>query len=560
MRKQKSASYNRRKSLTVFMVATECRDLVKVGGLADVVHDLSHALIAQGIRVRIILPYYEIIDKAAYFMSDLKVEFGAKEWLVQVYIHQLDTVPVYLLHHAFFFGGEYDKVYIDSTKRDHGPFEDDAKRFAFFSIAALKLIEQEYNEQPIDIIHCHDWHTGTLLLLLKYDQQFRKLCRRLKTLFTVHNLDYQGARPFEIFKNNIHLSFRDWFPNLYSNLLKKAVIRKILQPGDENFLYNPIRSGINLADRVNTVSPTYAREITRPDDLSKNFIGGRGLESDLRIRSRKKELTGILNGLFYEHFDPSKLDPPFDVHLKNWSQARQRHKEAFLKNFKKHIQDLENRLKRKFRNSSLVLSKLDYFDPQDWINRPLVVAVTRAVEQKIGILLEKQGRKDNLVQNILKRDISLIIIGNGTLDENLDDINLEPNAYFISAFDPGFANLLYITGDIFLMPSDFEPCGISQMIAMRYGCLPLVHDIGGLHDTVRHLQTGFKYRGRDRKEARTNLLKTLDLALLYYTHHSKKWLIMQQQSMQQRFDWNNSSAEYIALYKGMLRKRRLNDS
>jgi starch synthase len=554
MKKEKTSSFKTGRALTVFMVATECRDLVKIGGLADVVRDLGQALISLGVKVRIILPYYEIIDKPAYFMSDFNVEFGTKEWPVQVYFQQLDTVPVYLIHQAFFFNGEYGKVYIDSNKRGRGPFEDDAKRFAFFSVAALKLIEQETAEQPIDVIHCHDWHTGTLLLLLNYDQQFRKLRRKLKTLFTIHNLDYQGVRPFELFKNNIHLSFRDWFPALYGELRNNAVIRKILQPGDENFLYNPIRSGINLADRVSTVSPTYAREIARPDDLSRNFIGGRGLESDLRVRSRKKELSGILNGLFYEHFDSARLDPPFDVHLKNWPQARQRHKETFLKNFKKHTQDLEKRLKRKFRNSPLVLSKFEYFNPQDWIDRPLVVAVTRAVEQKIGILLEKQGRKEKLVQNILKRELNLIIIGNGVLDEDLDDINLEPNAYFISAFDPGFANLLYISGDIFLMPSDFEPCGISQMIAMRYGCLPLVHDIGGLHDTVQHLQTGFKYRGRDRKEARTNLLKTLDLALLYYTHHHKRWQIMQQQAMQQRFDWKNSSAEYITLYKKMLGK------
>jgi starch synthase len=555
--KKQELSAGGRKSLNVFMVATECRDLVKIGGLADVVRDLAQALTTMGVRVRIIVPHYEIIDKATYYISDLTVEFGTNQWPVQVYTYQLDLVPVYLIYNDYFFGGQYGTVYIDSNKRGRGPFEDDAKRFAFFSIAALTLIEQEINLQPIDIIHCHDWHTGTLLLLLKHDQRFRNLRRRLKTLFTVHNLDYQGVRPFQIFHNPIHLSFRDWFPDLYGELIKKTVIGKILHPGGEGLLYNPIRTGINLADRVNTVSPTYAREITRPDDLSKNFIGGRGLESDLRIRSRKKELSGILNGLFYEHHDPSKLDPPFDVHSKDWPQARQRHKEAFLKNFKKHIQDLEKRLKHKFKNSALVLSKLNFFESQDWINRPLVVAVTRAVEQKIGILLEKHGRKGNLIQNILKRDVGLIIIGNGALDEDLDGINLDPNAYFICAFDPAFAHLLYISGDIFLMPSDFEPCGISQLIAMRYGCLPLVHDIGGLHDTVQHLQTGFKYRGRDRKEARMNLLKTLDLALQSYNRHPKRWLIMQQQAMQQRFGWENSSAEYIALYQGMQRRNRL---
>jgi starch synthase len=549
MQKQKPSVARSRKSLTVFMVAAECRDLVKVGGLADVVHDLSRSLTMMGIKVRIILPYYETIDKPAYYTLDLNVEFGAGEWPVQVYTHQLGPVPVYLLRNGAFFGGEFGQVYIDSSKRGRGPFEDDARRFAFFSMAALQLIQQEYVEQRVDVVHCHDWHTGTLILLLKYDQRFRILRKRVKTLFTIHNLDYQGIRPFQIFKNNMHLSFSDWFPGLYRALLKKAVLRKILQPGAEDLLYNPMRAGINLADRINTVSPTYAREITRVDDQGKNFIGGRNLEFDLKIRSRKKELNGILNGLFYEQYDPSKLDPPFDIPIRNWPQVRQRHKEIFLKNFKKHVQDLEKRLRKKFRNSSLVLSKLNYFDPQEWLDRPLVVAVTRLARQKIGILLEKQGRKENMIQNILKRDIGLIIIGNGELDDHLDDINLEPNVYFICAFDPGFAHLLYVTGDIFLMPSDFEPCGISQMIAMRYGCLPLVHDIGGLHDTVKHLQTGFLYRGRNRKEARSNLLKTLDLAVKYYLRHRHKWIAMQQQAMMQRFDWINSSKEYIALYQ-----------
>jgi len=555
MRKRKPEKSNPRKSLTVFMVAAECRELVKIGGLADVVHDLTRSLTMMGVKVRIIIPYYEIIDKPAYYTFDLKVEFGASQWPVQVYTHQLGPVPVYLLRNPTFFGGEFSQVYIDSNKSGRGPFEDDAKRFAFFSAAALQLIQQEYNEQRIDIIHGHDWHTGTLFLLLKYDPRYRLLRKRVKTLYTIHNLDYQGIRPIQIFKNHLHLSFHDWFPNLWDDLFKKKILRKVLQPFAEDLLYNPMRAGINLADRVNTVSPTYAREITRADDPGKNFIGGRELESDLKIRSRKKELSGILNGLFYEQYDPSKLDPPFDIHVKNWQQARQRHKEAFLRNLRKHIQDLEKRLKKNFPNSSLILSKLNYFDLQEWLERPLLVAVTRLARQKLGILLEKHGRKENLLQHVLKRNIGLIIIGNGEFAEELNDINLEPNFYFIWAFDPAIARLLYVTGDIFLMPSDFEPCGISQMIAMRYGCLPLVHDIGGLHDTVRHLQTGFKYRGANRRDARNNLLKTLDLALNYYTHHPAKWTAIQTSAMQQRFDWTNSSKEYIALYQGMRRTK-----
>jgi len=192
-------------------------------------------------------------------MLDLKVVFGAKEWPTQVYFHQLDTVPIYLISQAYFLALNTAKFISIATNAD-AVLTKMMPSVCFFSSAALKLIEQEFTEQAIDIIHCHDWHTGTLLLLLNHDQQYRKLRRKLKTLFTIHNLDYQGVRPFEIFKNNIFLSFRDWFPGLYGNLRKNAVIRKILSTRRQKFSLQSMRSGINLADRINTVSPTYARK------------------------------------------------------------------------------------------------------------------------------------------------------------------------------------------------------------------------------------------------------------------------------------------------------------
>jgi starch synthase len=177
-----------------------------------------------------------------------------------------------------------------------------------------------------------------------------------------------------------------------------------------------------------------------------------------------------------------------------------------------------------------------------------VVAVTRAARQKASILLEMLDGDGSVLQEILRRDIYLVILGTGELEDQLEEINQRANGLFVCAFDAGLAGMLYAGGDIFLMPSDFEPCGISQMIAMRYGCLPLVPDIGGLSNTVRDMQTGFVYRGESRQAACRALLDTLDKALGCYTGDREKWADMQVQAMSARFEWAASAKKYIELY------------
>jgi starch synthase len=178
-----------------------------------------------------------------------------------------------------------------------------------------------------------------------------------------------------------------------------------------------------------------------------------------------------------------------------------------------------------------------------------VVAVTRAVRQKVNILLESLDGASSVLQRILERDIFLLALGTGDLEDQLEEINRRGNGLFICAFDPEFANQLYEGGDIFLMPSDFEPCGITQMIAMRYACLPLVPDVGGLKDTVQDMHNGFVYHGSTRPAARQDLLDTLDKAIGCYSHGRKQWDAMQELAMNTRFEWTASAKQYIELYR-----------
>jgi starch synthase len=532
----------------VLMVAAECRDLAKVGGLADVVRDLSKALKVLGTPVSIMMPCYNSVRHSEEPYDSFFVPFGSRnDWLVEVFRRELDGVPAYLVRSEEFFGGSYGDIYIDSERLGKGPFEDDAQRFAFFSAATLEFIQKQNDSLRINAIHCHDWHTGALLVLLKYDPRYRQLANTLQTLFTIHNLDYQGTRPFESTGERDFSSFSQWFPELYKNLIIGDDLALITDPHASIPCFNPMRAGINLADNVNTVSPKYAAEITQPDDPSRNFIGGRGLEHDLQDCGSR--LHGILNGLDYDLNDPMKTMPPFDINIQNWQDARRQHKVNLLDGLSTDLEEMAIKLGKGFENSDRVLRKMSTYRPADWKKKPLVVAVTRAVRQKVNILLEALNGSGSVLEEILKRDVFLLVLGTGDLEDQLDEINHWPNGLFVCAFDPGFANLLYEAGDLFLMPSDFEPCGITQMIAMRNGCLPLVPDVGGLYDTVQDMQTGFVYSGINRPMARQALLDTLDKALDCYTHDVKKWAGMQENAMRVRFEWTASAEKYQGLYR-----------
>ncbi|MCG8570596.1 MAG: glycogen synthase [Spirochaetes bacterium] len=601
--------------LHVVMLASECRNFAKVGGLGDVVWDLSLSLAQQGVKVSVILPYYQVIKKKFDKVADFKIEFGNRCWPTQLFYYHESLVDFFFIENEYFFTKHYTDIYIDSFKLGRGPFEDDAKRFAFFSTAALEILAQSSVIVDIDIIHCHDWHTGTFLLQLKLDQQFKELSSNVKTFFTIHNLDYQGVRPYQIKDNVFDLaSFRQWFPNLFEQLKKEKLlvdysnifdiktfpaneiehnILPNLNPEQKNFFhsvyqkdeqnefyylveklnpqhvqfvycalleasfmcFNAMRACIRLADKVNTVSDTYAYEITLPDDPHRNFIGGRGLENDLKAVYKKGNLLGILNGLNYEIYDPNQLLFPYDSNQKNWLPKKLKNKEHFLLNLPQSLNAVYQKIGKKFYNYPQLKKKVKQIDFASWLDKPLVVSVGRAAAQKVGLLLEYIKPDVKIIEEILSLDIRMVFIATGELQEQLEIINHSEKALFISAFDHELGNATYTAGDIFLMPSYFEPCGISQMIAMRFGNLPLVNDIGGLHDTVCDFECGFRFTGTNKEAIKYALIDTLEKAIYYYQHDQKKWQSMQKTAMEQRFEWNLSAKTYIKEYENLIRKK-----
>ena len=536
---------NNRQDLNVLMVASECRGLAKVGGLGDVVWELSHAISKAGINTKICIPYYSVIDCIPALVGKLDVLFAGKSFNAGIYKYIIDDIEVFLIRSPAFFEGKYADIYIDSDSMGRGPFEDDARRFAFFSAAVISCIDEIEDFSKVNRIHCHDWQTGVLFLLLNFDRRYTQLKNKLSTVFTIHNLDYQGVRPFYIEDDSDQKSFYGWFDELYLAMKKDRRLKLFMDSKIKEPCFNPMRAAINLCDFVTTVSPTYAKEIVKKDNNKKNFIGGRGLEKDLNKRLKDNSLKGILNGLDYSIHQSSKLNIPYDIELNDLHANKKAYKNDFLDNLESKLRSLIKKKGKGVKNKANILSFLKSYNPDEWKKRFLLIAVTRLVKQKMGLLLSEDKNKDTLIEKVLERNISLIILGTGDMEKKLSKIFKFKNALIINAFDSEIAEEIYAVGDIFLMPSDFEPCGISQMISMRYGCLPLAHDIGGLHDTIIHDKTGYLYSGKSVKKKRESFLNMLDHAISNDTIKIEK---MKETAMQNRFLWESQAEKYIDIY------------
>lgn len=528
--------------LRIVMVAAECKGLAKVGGLADVVHDLGQALRHANVQVSVVLPGYSCIRTDARLESTMEVPFGPSTWKTQVKRTDVGSLAVYLIDQPDFFGGEFGSVYVDSSLAGRGPFEDDARRFAFFCRAAAQLLSTHPLLAFPDVVHCHDWHSGFLPLLAKLSHEFRLLGQRSALLFTIHNLDYQGIRPLESGTHKEMQSLEAYYPDLYSDMTQHSLFGMALDPRYRDCL-NPMRAGITLSDMVNTVSPSYALEITLPDDPSRNFVGGRGLESTLQAVDVAGRLTGFLNGISYEEHNPSLLDPPLHEHGR-LIEAKAEHKRQLLAM-------LKARFPHPPVHNGLPFTQDGWPDEATLLSRPLVVAVSRLAAQKISIFFERSESGESVLEALSHLPATVMLLGTGPVEAQLAAETKAvsgPFLYLLPLFDAELANKLYVAGDFFLMPSDFEPCGISQMIAMRHATLPIANRVGGLQDTIQHGTTGFLYTGRNRSESAERFIETTRLACLKWLEDRTTLRAMQSHAMSVRFTWEQSASRYLELY------------
>ncbi|PIX11676.1 hypothetical protein COZ73_02010 [Candidatus Falkowbacteria bacterium CG_4_8_14_3_um_filter_36_11] len=477
-----------KKKLKVLMASAEIAPFVKVGGLADVAGSLPPALKKLGCDVRLAMPFYGSIAKRKYKLKKIKsnIEIYTGRKYVRINLWQTNIpgsrVIVYLIEQKKYFGK--DGVY----------YGNNVERFLFFSLAALYALPAA-GFKP-DIIHCHDYHTALIPDMLK---AFKiNYYRNTKTIYTIHNLNYQGVSLPEVLSTG----------SLTKDSLK--TLSRDARDGDINFMVQ----GILNADMVNTVSRTYAKEIMAS-------VNGDGLENI--IKKRKKDLYGIINGIDVNFFNPAK-----DALIKyNYSY---------------------NNISGKIKNKIYLQKKLGLPANKDVA---LIGFVSRLVSQK-GIEL--------ITERFAKLNCQFVFLGTGKKQYE-DYIKKMAKKYpdKVSAqlmFNVKLAQEIYAGSDIFLMPSRFEPCGLGQMIAMRYGSVPVVRATGGLVDTVDNLYkivyniklnkaTGFIFKNFKSQE----LYKTLKYALAVYYNQPETWQKIQTNGMQKDFSWNKSAREYMSLYK-----------
>ena len=471
----------------ILFAAAECAPLAKTGGLADVVGTLPKYLCKLGFDARVILPYHRIIKekygaKVRYLFS-FEVKMGWRTRFVGIHQLKLDGLCIWLVENEEYFSGP---IYLPGR---------DCEQYGYFSRAVLEALER-LDFIP-DILHCNDWHTGLIPLLIQTQYQNRPIAH-VKTLFTIHNIAYQGICDF--------LFTADWMgiPERYNPLMERY-----------GCMASFMKAACVQADRVNTVSPNYAREITTPEF-------GEGLDGILSARGA--DLGGIVNGI--------------DKNL--WNPAKDK---ALPANFS--IRDLSGKAVCKRE-----LLKEFGLGPEAE-SKPLVGMVTRLAEQK-GVQLLIDAAED-----ILQEDFCLLVLGNGDpgyeawLREAEERWPGKIRAH-IGYSDP-LSHRIYAGCDFFLMPSRFEPCGISQMIAMRYGTLPIVRSTGGLTDTV----TPYNRFTGEGDGFRFNRYDAADMAgILRYalqTYENKEAMAgLIRNAMQKDFGCDAWAFEYGNLYLDML--------
>ena len=473
----------------VFVIA-EADPFVKTGGLGEVGGSLPAFLHKQGVDVRVIMPKYSAI--AEHFQSEFKhlAHFEVPVAWRKQYCG-LDEIVYQGIHYYFI-----DNEYYFSRPRVYGEY-DDAERFAFFSRAALESLIRIPGFKA-DIIHCHDWHTALIPLMLKEFYSLEPLYYPIKTVFTIHNLNYQGIFSKEVLSDIVGLGM-EYFTE-----------EALEFHGAVNFM----KAALLYADRITTVSPTYAQEI-------QNSYYGENLDGLLRKRS--EFLMGILNGIDYQVYDPYK-DPYLVIPFNNFPLAKEENK--------KHIQSI---LGLPVRGDRAVLGM-----------------VSRLVDQKGMDLLA------HVMEEILALDVQMVILGTGEkryekMLRHFASKYPEKLALRLE-FSDKLAHEIYAGADLLLMPSRFEPCGISQMIAMRYGTIPVVRETGGLKDTIIHYNemtgsgNGFSFVNYNAHE----LLFAVQHALKIYHEDKLVWGNIRQNALKSDFGWDRSAKAYLEIYESLI--------
>ncbi len=469
--------------MKVLFVGSEATPFSKTGGLADVLGALPKELVKLGIDARVVLPKHGVTKQKFHDqmkpICNFKVTVGPKQEYAGIEMIELEGVTFYFVDNEYYFG------YRDTL---YGHY-DDGERYGFFDNAVLKMLE-EMDYYP-DIIHGNDWQTGLIPYILKQNYQDKPKYKNIKTVYTIHNIAYQGVYS------------KDLLPYLDVEFNPELEFENMI-----NFM----KCGINTANFISTVSETYAQEI-----LYDYF--GFGMSNILK--TRKNELFGIINGIDYTDFNP-KVDKKigYNYNLFNYLKGKRENKAILRKELKMGSNKL-----------------------------PIIGIVSRLANQKGFDLIEE------VIEDYLKNNkIQLVLLGSGDgyIENYYKDLKKKypKNVGVHIGYSDELARKVYAGSDMFLMPSRFEPCGLAQLISLKYGTLPIVRLTGGLKDSIIPFNqytlegNGFGFDNYNSKD----MAAVIDLALDVYKD-KKIWKMLVKRGMEEDFSWEQSALKYINLYK-----------
>ncbi|TRZ37210.1 glycogen synthase GlgA [Niallia circulans] len=475
--------------MKVMFAVSECVPFIKSGGLADVAGSLPKELVKQGTEVTVIMPKYRDIPEK--YLGDLekvmdfRVQVGWRNQYCGIEKLQQDGITFYFIDNEYYFNRQGLYGYFD-----------DGERFSFFNRAVLESLS--YLSYYPDIIHCHDWHTAMIPFMLNVDYKWRREYSQIKTVFTIHNLQFQGIMPRGALGDMLNIN-DDHFTTDQLEFY-----------GNVNFM----KAALIASDKVTTVSPTYMNEI-------QTDYYGEKLNQLLELR--QSDLTGIINGIDEEVYNPATDD----VIIQNYSNTNISGK---VQN-KLHIQKL--------------------FGLKEDESIPVISMITRLTSQK-GLELVR-----HVFHEIMEENVQFIVLGTG--DPEFENFFREMEfkypdkckAYI--GFDENLAHKLYAGADLFLMPSKFEPCGLGQLIALQYGNIPIVRETGGLNDTVfsyneaTNSGNGFSFTNFNAHD----MLYTIRRALNIY-EDKDVWSTIVKNAMTMDNSWAQSAFKYNQLYAELI--------
>ena len=480
------------KPLKILFVASEVEGLVKTGGLADVAKSLPSALQEMGHDVRIVMPFYQKVAAQQQGNSVLETELfvATQPAAVGYQVKQLESgkVPVYAVDAPAYF--DRPELYAENNRA----YSDNGERFAFFSAAALDLCEK-VGFQP-DIVHCNDWHTGLVPFLLRTRYADDAFFAQTKSVITIHNAVFKGVFNYEQY-----------------SLIPELIQNRYINLEVDSAHVSMLKAGVAYADKVNAVSPNYASELLTD-------LGSHGMDAD--FQNRAADLYGIVNGCDYGDWSP-ETDPFIKQNFKANKVSLVRGKKACKRDLQQQV--------------NLPVEDV-----------PLYGMVCRLTEQKgIHYLIP-------VLSDFLANDVQVVIVGTGDpkLAAALREISeAHPEKFaFVEAYSNPLAHCVEAGADFFMMPSEFEPCGLNQMYSLAYGTLPIVRAVGGLKDTVidydqtPQVATGFIF---DVPTPEALLIK-LQRSLLLYCQKPQEFKRLQQNAMACKFEWKEAAEQYVSMY------------